>query len=71
VSFNPELETDDTYQRFVIHPPPNAVVVKTSWRDNPYLLEELRIEMDHLKASAPDEYEQEKRKSPSRLSPWS
>ena len=24
VTFNPELETDDTYQRFVINPPPNS-----------------------------------------------
>jgi phage terminase large subunit len=44
ISFNPELETDDTYQRFVVNPPPNAVVVKTSFRDNPALSEELRLE---------------------------
>jgi phage terminase large subunit len=37
VSFNPELETDDTYRRFVLNPPPGAVVVKTSRRDNPAL----------------------------------
>jgi phage terminase large subunit len=35
VSFNPELETDDPYQRFVVNPPPNAAVVKTSCRDKP------------------------------------
>jgi len=35
VSFNPELETDDTYKRFVVNPPPNPVVVKTSFRDKP------------------------------------
>jgi phage terminase large subunit len=57
VSFNPELETDDTYQRFVVNPPPNAVVVKTSFRDNPALSEELKIEIEHLKATDPDEYE--------------
>jgi phage terminase large subunit len=38
ISFNPELDTDDTYKRFVISPPPNAVVVKTSWRDSPACL---------------------------------
>ena len=37
VSFNPELDSDDTYKRFVVSPPPGAVVVKTSYRDNPYL----------------------------------
>ena len=57
VSFNPELETDDTYRRFVVSPPPNAVVVKTSFRDNPSLSEELRIEIEYLKATDPDEYE--------------
>ena len=56
ISFNPELETDDTYQRFVVHPPPNAVVVKTSFRDNEYLSDELKIEIEHLKATDPDEY---------------
>jgi hypothetical protein len=35
VSFNPELETDDTYKQFVVSPPSGAVVVKTSWRDDP------------------------------------
>ena len=38
-------------------PPPGAVVVKTSYRDNPYLSEELRADIEHLKATDPDEYE--------------
>ena len=57
VSFNPELETDDTYKRFVVSPPPGAVVVKTSWRDNPARSDELRTEIEHLKATDPDEHE--------------
>jgi len=57
ISFNPELETDDTYQRFVVNPPPGAVVVKTSYRDNEYLSDELRAEIEHLRATDPDEYE--------------
>ena len=57
VSFNPELDTDDTYKRFVISPPPGAVVVKTSWRDNPDLSDELREDIEHLRATGPDEYE--------------
>ena len=57
MSFNPELDSDDTYKRLVISPPPNAVVVKTSWRDNPDLSEELRVEIEHLKATDPDECE--------------
>ena len=57
VTFNPELETDDTYQRFVVHPPPGAVVVKTSYEDNDYLSDELRLEIEHLRTTDPDEYE--------------
>jgi phage terminase large subunit len=33
------------------------VVVKTSFRDNPALSEELRLEIEHLRATDPDEYE--------------
>jgi phage terminase large subunit len=44
----PGSEIDDTYQRFVVNPPPNAVVVKTSFRDNPALSEELRLEISTL-----------------------
>lgn len=31
VSFNPGLVSSATYQRFVVNPPPGAVVVKTTW----------------------------------------
>ena len=49
VSFNPELETDETYQRFVIHTPENAVIQKINWNDNPWFPEVLRMEKDTLK----------------------
>jgi len=50
VSFNPELESDETYQRFVLNPPPNSKVVKINWSDNPWFPETLRLEKDALKA---------------------
>lgn len=56
VTFNPELETDETYRRFVLAPPPGAVVVKTSYRDNPWLTPELRAQIEHLRATDPDAY---------------
>jgi len=56
-SFNPELESDETYQRCVAHPPQGAVVVKTSYRDNPYLSDEIRQDMADLKARDPEEFE--------------
>ncbi len=49
VSFNPELETDETYQRFVLNPPENAVVTKINWNDNPWFPDTLRLEKDSLK----------------------
>lgn len=57
VSFNPELETDETYKRFVISPPTNSTPVKINWRDNPWFPDVLRQEMEDLKAKSPDDYE--------------
>jgi phage terminase large subunit len=48
VSFNPDEETDPAYQRFVLNPPPDAIVQKINWRDNPWFPEELRKEMEYL-----------------------
>ena len=50
ITFNPELETDETYQRFVLNPPENAVVQKINWSDNPWFPDTLRLEKDSLKA---------------------
>jgi phage terminase large subunit len=56
VSFNPELETDETYQRFVVNPPPNSLVRKVNWSDNPWFPEVLRADMAALKERDPDAY---------------
>ena len=57
VSFNPDLETDDTYKRFVINPPSEADVVKVNWRDNPWFPEVLRKEMEDLRKKSEEDYE--------------
>lgn len=57
VSFNPDLETDDTYRRFVVSPPANADVVKVNWRDNPWFPNVLRQEMLDLKSKSEEDYE--------------
>jgi len=49
VTFNPELPTDETYKRFVISPPDNAVVQKVNWNDNPWFPDVLDIERNTLK----------------------
>jgi phage terminase large subunit len=56
MSFNPELDTDYTFARFVKNPPTESVVVKMTWRDNPWFPEVLRIEMEDLKARDYDAY---------------
>lgn len=57
VSFNPNLATDDTYQRFVLNPPPGAVVVMTSWRDNQWLTPTMREEIEYLQKWDPKAFE--------------
>lgn len=56
ITFNPELETDDTYKRFVVHPPPRSKIVEINYSDNPWLQSELVEEMENLKASDYDAY---------------
>jgi phage terminase large subunit len=50
ISFNPELESDETYQRFVVNPPSNACVVRINWADNPWIPDVLLREMEDLRA---------------------
>lgn len=50
VTFNPELEEDETYQRFVVNPPSNAKVVNINWVDNPWFPEVLTLEKDALQS---------------------
>jgi phage terminase large subunit len=57
LSWNPELETDPTHIRFILSPPPNAKIVKMSWRDNPYFPEVLDVERRHLLETDPEVYQ--------------
>lgn len=54
LTFNPQLETDETYQRFVLNPPEGAYVAKINWQDNLWFPEVLRKEMEQLKLRDPD-----------------
>lgn len=57
VSFNPELDTDETYKRFVVSPPKESTVVEVNWHDNPWFPDVLRTEMESLKVSDFEAYE--------------
>ncbi len=54
VSFNPDLDTDDTYQRFIVNTPPDSEVVKINYSDNPWFPQVLEDERIHCKATNPD-----------------
>lgn len=56
VSFNPNDEMDNTYDRFVLHPPNDSYVVKVNYNDNPWFPKELEAERLQLKEKNEDLY---------------
>lgn len=54
VSFNPALESDPTYQRFVVSQPERALVRRVSFRDNPWFPDVLREEEQALLRADPE-----------------
>lgn len=57
VSFNPDMDTDETYKRFVINPSPEAVVVNINWDDNPWRSKVLDVARERMREEAPDDYD--------------
>ena len=58
ISFNPELETDETYQRFVLKPPADCIQIKINWSDNPWFPDTLMLEKNALKDRDLEAYNQ-------------
>lgn len=56
ISFNPGRPDDETYKRFVLEPPDDAVVVKVGWQDNPWFPDTLRREMEYCRRISPDDF---------------
>ena len=48
VTFNPELDTDETYSRFVTDPPEGAWVAEVNFSDNPWFSPELERERQDM-----------------------
>ena len=48
VTFNPELDTDETYSRFVTDPPDGAWVAEVNFSDNPWFSPELERERQDM-----------------------
>jgi phage terminase large subunit len=47
VTLNPQLESDETYQRFIANPPPGAWVAQMNYTDNPWFPGVLEDERAH------------------------
>lgn len=57
ISYNPELESDETHQRFTVNPPPNCISVLMNWRDNPWFPPVLEQERLNCLARDPESYD--------------
>jgi len=57
VSMNPELATDDSYKRWVVNPPPDAIVRKVNYDANRFFPEVLKKEMEYCRDTDPDLYQ--------------
>ena len=57
VSFNPQLESDETYRRFVSNPPPDCVSIEMNHADNRRFPSVLETERAHAEATMrPEDY---------------
>lgn len=56
VSFNPHLDSDDTYRRFVIDTPPDSWVEEINYMDNEHFSEVMEQERLHCEQTEPDDY---------------
>lgn len=57
VSFNPELDTDETYKRFVVNKPDNCIAVEMNYGDNPWFSDVLEQERLNCQKHAPEDYD--------------
>lgn len=51
LTWNPILDTDDTWKRFITNTPEDAIVITINWRDNPWFPDVLDKERLHCKAT--------------------
>jgi phage terminase large subunit len=56
LTWNPELEDDETHQRFVTNPPPDCLDIVMNYTDNPWASEALRAEREAMERTNPAEY---------------
>lgn len=57
ITYNPELDTDETHVRFSVNPPPGAKVVEMNYNDNPWFPYELEQERKHCQLTNKEDYD--------------
>jgi len=56
VSFNPDMDTDETFKRFVATSPPDSIVTKMNWNDNPWRSSVLDAAREKMQRENPADY---------------
>lgn len=56
MTFNPGMDTDEVYKRFVLETPDDCALMQVNWYDNPWASEALESERERLRATDPDEF---------------
>lgn len=56
VSFNPDMDTDETYKRFVLTEQPGSIVTQINWQDNPWRSTVLDAAREKMQRDDPDNY---------------
>lgn len=56
VTFNPDLDTDETYKRFVVNSPPDSIVTMMNFEDNPWRSTVLDAARERMRIESPDDY---------------
>ena len=57
LTLNPDMDTDETYTRFIARRSPDTWVQQINWRDNPWFPQVLDLERKKAKVDAPEDYE--------------
>jgi phage terminase large subunit len=56
LTLNPDMDTDETYQRFIEYVNPDAWALEVNWKDNPWFSDELEKERQSTLRRDPDNY---------------
>ena len=57
MTLNVQMDSDEVYKRFISNTPADAVVIKMTWRDNPWASPALASGRERMKREDPDEYD--------------